>query len=89
MPDGPRSSPLAGESAVRGIGLDERQPAGLGSHDGLLVSRKVPALNDRDHDILGKEAVALREVMASTNARFMGLPTFLEPFFGQMSKSLG
>jgi hypothetical protein len=53
------------------------------------VSREVHALNDRDHDILGKEAVALREVMSSTNASFMGLPNFLEQFFGQMSKGLG
>ena len=75
--------------AVRGLELDERQPAGHGSHDRLLVSREVHALNDRDHDILGKEAVALREVMSSTNASFMGLPSFLDQIFGQMSRGLG
>lgn len=42
-----------------------------------------------ESDILGKEAIALREVLANTNPSFIGLPSFLEQFFGQMGKTLG
>lgn len=42
-----------------------------------------------ESDILGREAIALREVLANTNPSFIGLPSFLEQFFGQMGKTLG
>jgi hypothetical protein len=41
-----------------------------------------------ESDIIGKEAIALREALANTNPSFIGMPSFLENFFAQMGKSV-